>query len=153
MSQKYCLHDGYPYDGDSYFFPTNYNNNFYTINKQEQFCSLGCALKWALTTKKNSGQMVTFKNMCKDVYGVYSLTPSPARKMLSIFNGAFSIEEFRSKSTKGHVVVAYHNKQLPFKDDIIKYKEFERKTHNMPPKPKVSNNLMKLLKKKRKKTS
>ena len=149
-AMKYCLHDGCKFDGDSYYFPMKFENNFFHVNNQEVFCSLGCAFKWALTTRKSPSQLMTFKDMCKQVYNVYTLSPAPDRCMLTKHNGPYTVKEFRKKSPIGTVTVKYSNSQKPFKDDVMQFKEFERTTHSMPEKPKVSNNILKVLSGKRK---
>ena len=145
---NHCLHDGFPYSGETYHFPNGFRDNRYIVSDQETFCSLSCAFKWALERRKPVHDITNFKNMCRDVYDVCFLIPAPRRCFLNIYkNGHLSIDEFRAKSSRqGTTVLGYD-----FDTYRIKYSETNTPQRKMPLQPKPKNNLMKFLSKRKRK--
>lgn len=147
----YCLHDGEPFDGLSVHIPIDYDGRTYTIDEGKRFCSISCMYTWCLETKQSAWKMTLMKNMCKEVYGTPQLVPAMHRWDLQKYGGKHTIEDFRTYPSKGKTVLTFATNQKALKEQHLVTSTVEDQFRTMPHKPKIKNNLFRLLSKKRKK--
>ena len=89
-----------PFKEERYYAVSKYDTIKHIYHVYGSFCSLHCVKAYILDKRlSNTPKIISwFVKMCKEVYGVSNIRPSPPREMLKMFGGTLSVEEFHEKA-------------------------------------------------------